>query len=232
MRRLALLLTLFCALGSLSAQKDTSHRALFLGGGGGVTYNNVDFRPITEQSYMIGALGGVAVKYISEKHLGLIAELNFVQKGWRESFDPETQPDFAYKRTLNYLEIPFLTHVYFGNKVRFIFNAGPKISFLLGENHTMSTALADNIAAQHANDPEAPIGVQYGPIDTMNRVDYGLLGGLGVALKTGVGDMDLEGRYYFGLADLFTSRRSENAYFSRSAHRIIEAKLTWYFKVL
>ena len=103
------------------------------------------------------------MKYISEKHLGLIMELNFVQKGWREFFDPEQQPDFAYQRTLSYLEVPFLTHVYFGNRVRFIFNAGPKISFLLGENHEMSSALADDLAAKRAVDP-VPYRQRYKPL--------------------------------------------------------------------
>ena len=65
----------------------------------------------------------------------------------------------------------------------------------------------------------------------MKRFDYGLLGGLGMALKTPIGDMDLEGRYYFGLADLFSTRKTDKTYLSRSAHRMIEGKLTWYFKM-
>jgi hypothetical protein len=52
-------------------------------------------------------------------------------------------------------------------------------------------------------------------------VDYGLAAGIGMELKTGIGVFDLEGRYYFGLGDIFTSRRSEQAYFSRSASRVI-----------
>ncbi len=230
MRQLVLLFSMFLTVTTLFAQKESARNELYLGAGGGVVFSNIDFMPTVEQTEHMGILGGISLKYISEKHLGLIAELNYVQKGWTEAFEPDSE--FSYQRTLSYLEMPFLTHIYFGNKTRFIINAGPKISYLLGEQQQMSSALADDLAQRREADPDAPIGVQYGSIDEMKWFDYGLLGGLGLELKTDIGDLNLEGRYYFGLADLFTNRRSENAYFSRSAHRIIEGKLTWYFKIL
>jgi hypothetical protein len=229
MKRFVLFIALLVGVNTVFAQIESTRSEFYLGGGGGVNFSSMDFVPSIEQSQKMGIVGGVSLKYISEKHLGLIAELNFVHKGWSETFDPES--GFSYSRTLNYLELPFMTHVYFGNKIRFIFNAGPKLSFLLGEDQEMSSALADDLAARREANPDAPIGVQYGSMDEMKRLDYGVIGGLGMELKTDMGDFDLEGRYYFGLADLFTSSRSENAYFSRSAHRIIEAKLTWYFKI-
>jgi len=230
MRYLVLLFCLTTGIVSLHAQRDSFQNELYLGGGGGIIFHSVDFVPSIQQTQQLGGFGGFSMKYITEKHLGLITEFNFVQKGWTEEFDPES--GFSYKRTLNYLEMPFMTHIYFGDKTRFIINAGPMISLLLSEKQQMSSALADDLAARREADPEAPIGVQYGSMDEMKQLDYGLIGGLGMELKTAMGAIDLEGRYYFGLADLFTSRRSENAFFSRSAHRIIEAKLTWYFKIL
>ncbi len=229
MRTILSLFTLFASVISLFAQKDTFHKELYLGGGGGVIYSRMDFVPSVQQADQLALLGGLSLKYITEKHLGLLTEVNFAQRGWSEEFDPES--GFTYNRTLNYLEIPLMTHIYFGNKTRFIINAGPKISFLLREQQQMSGALADHLAQLREANPDEPIGMQYAPIGEMKRVDYGLIGGAGIEVKTGMGDFDLEGRYYFGLADLFTNRRSENAYFSRSAHRIIETKLTWYFKM-
>lgn len=213
----------------LKAQKITFDREFYLGIGGGALSSSVDFVPAVQQSFMTGLHGGLSAKYISENHLGLVAEINYAQRGWTEAFD--AGQDFSYSRTLNYLEIPFMTHIYFGNKFRFIMNVGPQISFLLNDDQQMNQALADDVAARKAADPEAPIGVQYSPFDELNRVDYGIIGGIGLELKTGIGDFDLEGRYYFGLGDVFNSRRSENAYFSRSAHRLIEAKLTYYIKI-
>jgi hypothetical protein len=225
---LLLILATLCTT-ALKAQKITFNREFYLGIGGGALSSSVDFVPAIQQSFMTGLHGGLSAKYISENHLGLVAEINYAQRGWTEAF--EAGQDFSYSRTLNYLEIPFMTHIYFGNKFRFIVNVGPQISFLLNDDQQMNQALADDVAARQAADPEAPIGVQYSPFDALNRVDYGIIGGIGLELKTGIGDFDLEGRYYFGLGDVFNSRRSENAYFSRSAHRLIEAKLTYYLKI-
>lgn len=226
MKRIVLFLLMGVCTLSLFAQKEHFPGELYVGVGAGGMAPSVDFVPSIPQTVSFSYLGGIAAKYVSEKHLGLVAELNFSRKGWEEEFDLES--DFAYNRTLTYLDIPFMTHVYFGNKTRFIFNAGPQISVLIGENATMSPALADHVASLQQADPDAPIGEQYKPMSEMKRVDYGLVGGIGLELRTGIGVFDLEGRYYFGLGDVFTSRRSQEAYFSRSAHRVIMAKLTYY----
>ncbi len=227
---LPILIVALMGINPLHAQKkDTFKSEIYLGVGGGVVSAGLDFMPAIQQSFMMGVHGGLSAKIITEKHLGLITEINYSQRGWTEEFDPGQ--DFSYSRTLNYLEIPFLTHIYFGKKFRFIVNAGPQISILLNDKQAMSQALADDIAEKQAADPEGPIGIQYGPSDELKRVDYGLTGGVGMELKTGVGDFNLEGRYYFGLGDVFESRRSKEAYFSRSAHRLIEAKLTYYIKI-
>lgn len=230
MKRFFLLFSIVVFCGTASyAQRNIFQNELYVGAGGGALFSSVDFVPTIQQTLMMGVHGGLAVKFISEKHLGLIAEVNYAQRGWTEEFDPAD--GFSYSRRLNYLELPFMTHIYFGNKIRFIVNIGPEISILLNDDQQMNQALADDVAARKAADPEAPIGVQYSSFDALNRVDYGIIGGIGLELKTGIGDFDLEGRYYFGLGDVFTSRRSDNAYFSRSAHRLIEAKLTWYLKI-
>jgi hypothetical protein len=95
----------------------------------------------------------------------------------------------------------------------------------------MSQTLEEYILDLQLANPDAPIGVQYEPFDMLKKVDYGLTGGAGIELKMGKGNLNLEGRYYFGLGDVFESRRSKNAYFSRSAHRLIEAKLTYYIQI-
>ncbi|MDD4777751.1 MAG: porin family protein [Fermentimonas sp.] len=213
---------------NLFAQREIFQGEFYFGAGAGPSITSIDFQPSVPQAQKIGLSGGVALKYISQKNLGLVVEANYSQRGWEEEFDPES--DFSYNRTLNYLEIPFMTHVYFGNKTRFIINAGPQISFLLSDSQEMSQALASDLEARREANPDLRIGYQYGPFSEMQRVDYGLIGGIGIELQTGIGNFDLEGRYYFGLGDIFTSRRSENAYFGRSAHRLIEGKLTYYIK--
>lgn len=231
MKRLIFIFLTLAVLTSdnLFAQSENFQGEFYIGAGAGPSFTRIDFLPSVPQAQKSGLSGGVAVKYISQKNLGLVAEANYSQRGWEEEFDPES--GFSYNRTLNYLEIPFMTHVYFGNKTRFIINVGPQISFLLSDNQYMSQALADDVEARREANPDLRIGYQYNPISEMQRVDYGLIGGMGMEIQTGIGSFDLEGRYYFGLGDLFTSRRSEGAYFGRSAHRLIEGKLTYYIKI-
>lgn len=227
-------LVVVCALifgipfNGFAQKKDPFKGELYLGVGGGTLFSKVDFVPGVPLAFKQGYFGGLAGKYISEKNLGLIAEVNFTQRGWTETYDPST--NFSYSRTLNYVEIPFMTHIYFGQRTRFIVNLGPQISLLMGDKEEMSQALSDDVDARRAANPDAQIGMQYEGIYPLKKVDYGLVGGVGMELKTGMGDFDIEGRYYFGLGDIFTSRRSEKAYFSRSASRLIEAKLTYYIK--
>lgn len=229
-RVIFILLTLaVLASDSLYAQRENFQGEFYFGAGAGPSLTRVDFLPTVPQAQKSALLGGIAAKYISQKNLGLVVEANYSQRGWQEEFDPES--DFSYNRTLNYLEIPFMTHVYFGKRTRFIVNVGPQISFLLSEDQEMSQALADDVEARREANPDLIIGNQYNPISEMQRVDYGFIGGMGIEIQTGVGNFDLEGRYYFGLGDIFTSRRSENAYFGRSAHRLIEGKLTYYIKI-
>lgn len=227
-RLLPLFLMLFLFIAQVSAQKKDFEKELYIGVGGGALMTSVDFVPTVLQKSYFGIHGGISAKYISEKYLGLIFEMNYVQRGWTEDFPPES--GFAYNKTLNYLEVPFMTHIYFGKKVRFIINAGPQLGFLIGSSDNMNEALAADIAAKKQENPEAQIGMQYSL--KPRSFDYGLIGGIGMELKTGAGNVVLEGRYYFGLGDIFENRKlKEDFFFYRSAHRIIEAKLSYLFQV-
>ena len=228
MKRFLPIFLFFLISVQLLAQKKEFEKELYVGVGGGALMSSVDFMPNVLQKQHLGIHGGISAKYITEKHLGLLLELNYAQRGWTEDFPAES--GFSYTKTLNYLEIPFMTHVYFGKKVRFVINAGPQLGFLLGSSQNMNDALAADIAAKKQQNPDAPIGMQYSL--EPRKFDYGLIGGIGMELKTGVGNIELEGRYYFGLGDVFESRKStEDFYFNRSAHRIIEAKLTYYYRI-
>lgn len=230
MKQITVIITIFIVcVSSVAAQNNRFEREFFVGANAGAVATRMDFNPSIPQTLKYGVHGGLSAKFISEKHLGFVLELNYSQRGWSEDYADSL--NYTYNRTLNYLEIPFMTHIYVGNKTRFIINAGPQISFLLNDKHEMSDALAEYVKAQNELDPGARFGYQYSPISEMKRVEYGLVGGLGVELNTAIGTFDLEGRYYFGLGDIFTNRRTENAYFNRSAHRLIETKLTYYIKM-
>ncbi|MDR1517320.1 MAG: PorT family protein [Dysgonamonadaceae bacterium] len=230
MKKILALVALTLSLGfSLNAQSKEFKPQLFIGAGGGMIFSTVDFQPKVLQTQQRGVSGGFSVKYISEKHLGLIGEINYTQRGWKEQF--EDNADFAYNRRLNYLEMPLMTHIYMGRAVRFIINVGPQIGFLLGNSADMSPALSAKMAeaesAAATDEAKKQVGPQYKEIQ--KKFDYGIIGGLGLEFNTGIGAFNLEGRYYFGLGDMFDTSIANKDPFSRAANRVIYGKLTYYF---
>ena len=113
--------------------QDKFKRELSLGASFGTTFSKVSFAQTKVQQKMkMGYTGGLTLRWITEKNLGLQAELNFIQHGWDEKF--EDQPQYKYSRTINYFELPVLTHIYFGSKrFRVFVNLGPKIGYAFGE---------------------------------------------------------------------------------------------------
>lgn len=226
-------LSIFClAITAIQAQ-DKFKPEWNIGVGFGPTFSSVDFLPTTGGNGSVDTKtwqqfhGGIAIRYISEKQLGIIAELNYTQLGWEQKFSEETKYlNATYSRQLNYIEMPILTHIYFGNKVRFIFNLGPKISYLFSDKEEMSEALSDLLS--NGNLPSGDATYQYYR-DLDKKFDYGIMAGTGIEIRTGIGNFALEGRYYFGLSDIFNNSKSD--YFGRSANRVISAKLTYYVKL-
>lgn len=171
-----------------------------------------------KQSYHISPNFGVTIRYISEKYFAMICgtqlELNFSQRGWTEKLKlTEGHAEHAYTRRMNYLEIPFLVHLAFGKDrgAQFFVNAGPQVAFLLSESESKKGNKQN---------------IQYGKMAD-NKFDYGIVGGLGMELRTGIGNFLLEGRYYFGLNDFYKVTKKDD--FSRAAHSTISAKLTYLF---
>ena len=199
-----------------------------VGAGFGSTISSVDLRnfrgaSVNTSSYM-QYHGGLAIRYITEKNLGLIAEINYAQNGWKQNFR-ENPDNFSHHRTLNYLELPLMTHIYWGNKVRYVVNLGPKVSYLLGESEEMNPSLRDYLSSGEM--PESFITHQYFR-NAEKKFDYGLIFGTGVEFRSGIGNFLLEGRYYFGLGDIYKNKKTD--YFQRSANQIISIKLTYYTK--
>ena len=59
--------------------------------------------------------------------------------------------------------------------------------------------------------------------EVYNKFDYGIVGGAGIELKTKAGNFFIEGRYYYGLADIFNNSKLDD--FGRSANQTITARL-------
>ena len=217
--------TCFYALTCLQAQGQLQdqRRNFAVGVNGGANISSVSFQPSVEEGKLIGPTFGVTTRYISEKYFkmicGIQAELNYSQRGWKEVM--EDGFDGSYQRQMNYIEIPVMAHLAFGkdqgNGVRIIFNLGPQIGFMLNEKEKIT-----GNPAEQSNRSTS----QYGKM-AETKFDYGLIGGGGMEIRTGIGHFIWEARYYFGLSDFYHSTKKDP--FSRSAHSYITGKLTYLF---
>ena len=205
---------------TICAQIEEPRNILEIGVNGGINMSQMDIQPKIRQKMLNGINTGVSIRYTSEKYFKMICgaqvEFNYSQRGWEEDFDDDTGN--SYTRTLNYLEVPLLAHLAFGKEPRgwqFFINLGPQIGFLISENEEY-TGEWDISSRPQGSQPV------YGK-DVENKFDYGITGGAGLELKTKVGNFILEGRYYYGLGDIFGNSKTDD--FGRSANTTITIRL-------
>lgn len=224
-RTLTTITTLLLTL-VLHAQIEEPRSILEIGLAGGADLSSMDFQPTVRQKNLMGYNGGLSVRYTSEKYFNMICgaqlEANFAQHGWEEDFDDKTGN--SYSHTLNYIEIPFLAHLAFGKEphgLQFFINLGPQIGFLLSESEKYTGTW------DASSRPSATRNI-YGKKPD-NTFDYGILGGLGLELRTKAGNFFVEGRYYYGLGDIFNNSKTDD--FGRSAKMTIYARLGYSVRI-
>lgn len=216
------MLSLFTIAGSV-AQTHYTSRVSF-GAKGGVDFSRIFFNPSVKQSFKPGATAGLTFRYVEESHFGLIAELNFVQRGWKDNFE---EADYKYSRTINYLEIPVLAHIYFGSRGRFFFNAGPQVAFFLGESTSKNFDI-DEISHlsgfPYANRTWSQLGMK-----TNHKVDYGITAGIGGEFFISPRhSLYLEARFYYGLGNVLKSGRTDP--FNASNSMTVSANIGYWFR--
>lgn len=214
------------AFPALAYSQTHYHSNVSLGVKGGIDLSRVFFNPSVPQTFALGATSGVTFRYIEENHFGLIAELNFNQRGWKESF--ENAPQYSYERKLNYISLPILAHIYFGRRGRFFFNAGPEFSYFLGES-TSSNFNPEEITSL----PDFPLHYRTVAQLTMpasQKFDYGICAGLGAEFNLNQrNSISLEGRFYYGLGNIMPSKRKD--VFSGSNQMTISVALGYWFRI-
>lgn len=197
----------------------------YVGGHAGVSLSRVNFSPSVPQSFLIGKQIGISGRYAEESNFGLIAELNFVQRGWSEAFD---DAPLSYKRTINYVNIPILTHIFFGSKkFKAFFNLGPEVSFMLGES--TSSNFDYSKPSSVTGFPNTHRSEQY-KMNITSKFDYGISAGAGIELiLAGKHSIMLDGRFYYGLGNIFPSHKTD--YFSASPNMSILVSLGYMIRV-
>lgn len=233
---------LFSCATVASAQIGQHRNDFSIGVNGGYTLSNVGFTPKVTQSLLGGTTAGLSCRYVCEKYFSTICsiygEVNYMQMGWKERIlTTDNQPVInavsglpeQYSRTLNYLQVPVFAHLAWGKEhsgMQFFFQLGPQFGYLLSEKTTTNFNFKDRNTADRSNVVCAQ--------DTMaveNKFDYGIAAGAGIELSVRrVGHFLLEGRYYYGLGNIYGD--SKRDYFSKSNNSSIVVKLTYLFDVV
>ena len=193
------------------------------------------------QSLHGGLTGGLSVRYTSEKYFSsicaIVGELNFAQIGWKENqldindvpvVNAYTGEVERYQRDMTYVQMPVFARLGWGRERRglqFFFQAGPQLGYFLNESTQQNFELEQRNAADRTSQVVAQ--------DTMaveHRFDYGIAAGLGLEFShPRLGHFLLEGRYYYGLGDIYGN--SKRDFFARSNFGNIVIKLTYLFDI-
>jgi hypothetical protein len=124
---------------NLAAQK-TFAPSTYLGITAGGAFSHVNFNPEVKQN-MLGATSfGIVFRHVSEPRVGIQVEFNYAGRGWIEN-----QDSFGtYTRNLTVLDIPVTAVFVFGSKnLRFSFNLGPDVTYLLSDEEKISIVDAE-----------------------------------------------------------------------------------------
>ena len=221
------------------------HRSeLSVGVNGGYMLSNVGFNPDIPQTMLGGLTGGLTVRYTCEKYFksicALVGEVNISQAGWKEEIltvddnpiiNSVTGMPEEYQRRLTYVQVPLFARLGWGHErkgFQFFFQVGPQVGFFLSDEAKLNF----NFSERNKNDRVGALkdAVQ-DSLDIERKFDYGIVGGLGIEYShPKMGHFLLEGRYYYGLGDIFGN--SKRDYFGRSNNGNIVIKLTYMFDVI
>lgn len=194
--RYILFLFLLAISSTLVAQPRLRHPELYIGAHAGVMASSITFKPTVKGIDLLQSPlsinGGLVVRYAAHKVCALQLELNYMQRGWREVLPATaTSPAVDYRRQLDYIQLPLLMHLAFGNKFRGFLNLGPQIGYCFRDTEY---GTKNPLYTHH-----------YLPIQ--QPFDWGLAGGLGMYYRTNkIGTFQLEARFNYSLGSIFNNR--------------------------
>ena len=244
-RYLILLLVVHCSLLATRAQVGEYRNDLAVGVSAGYMLSSVGFVPEVPQKQLGGMTGGVTFRYTCEKYFksvcAIVAEVNLVQTGWKENImDMDNQPVYyvndtekanplSYERHIKYVQVPIMARLGWGRERRGLqgfIQLGPQIGFFLDESTTSNLQPGIGKLTERSSKIEAQ--------DTMavqKKFDYGIAVGGGIEFShPKVGHFILEGRYYYGLGDIYKNSKSD--FFGRSNFGQIVIKATYLFDII
>lgn len=224
MKRFLFLIIAFAAILTSSAETHYKPR-ISIGARAGVSMAQMSFSPSVKQMWNRGTAGAVTFRYTEEKLFGLIAELGWVQRGWKEDFE---EAPFNYSRSLTYLNLPLLTQIYFGSRrFKAFINLGPQFSYLIG-----SSVKADFDYENPKQISNFPRNRQTEQLytDVKNKFDYGICASVGGEFYVQPRHSVLvEARFYYGLGNIYPASKADT--FSASRNMSLELTLGYFFRL-
>ena len=244
---------------SVSAQVGEYRKDLAVGFNGGVVMSNVAFVPKVPQSMLNGPTFGLTARYTCEKYFSsicaVVAELNYTQMGWKEQIldidnlpvplhTDETQT-LHYARKINYIQVPLLARLGWGRErsgFQFFIQLGPQVGFYMSDQADSNFDVRDPAFNPKVVDGKYSPDYQYAnkrvsqvvaqdSLAVKNKIDYGIDLGAGLEFSNRhVGHFIVEGRYYYGLGNIFGNTKRD--YFGRSNFGAIIAKFTYLFDIV
>lgn len=226
MKAIRLIIIAMAMIIGMAASAETHYKPhISIGGRAGASLGQVSFSPSIKQSWNQGTTGAITFRYTEEKIFGLIAELGWVQRGWEENY--ELDP-FSYNRTLTYINLPLLTHIYFGSpRFKGFVNLGPQVAYLIGES-TSANFDYKNVGTV-AGYPSKRRTEQL-DMDIKNKFDYGICASIGCEFYVQPRhSILLEARYYYGLGNIFPAAKAD--VFGASRPMSIEVSVGYFFRL-
>jgi len=218
------------------------HRDDFaVGVNAGYVLSSVGFTPKIPQGMHGGFTAGVSARYVCEKYYTMIcsvlAEVNFASMGWKEDIlDVTDQPVVntvtgvpeEYSRNIGYVQVPIFAHLAWGRETKganFFIQAGPQFGLYLSESSKANFDMGSINMTGRSN----PTIEQYS-MGVEKKFDYGIAAGLGVEYSIpALGHFMLEGRYYYGLGNIYGN--SKRDFFGKSNFGGIYIKATYLFDI-
>ena len=242
MRKYLLVLFLSFIPFAVKAQVGEYRTDFAVGVNGGYVLSNVGFQPDVPQSMLGGMTIGVTLRYTCEKYFksicAIVAEVNLVQTGWKEKIQGmENQPLYYegstealhYQRKMTYLQIPLFARLGWGRErkgLQGFFQVGPQLGIFLSESTTTNLIDGEEPTEQRSS---SIVEQESKPVE--KKFDYGIAGGAGIEFSVPkVGHFMLEGRYYYGLGNIFGNSKSD--YFGKSNFGQIVIKATYLFDIV
>jgi len=245
MKRFFLCCSLLTIVLTTKAQVGEYRTDFAVGVSGGYMMSNIGFLPEVPQGLLGGMTGGLTIRYTCEKYFksicAIVAEVNLAQTGWKEDIkDIDNQPVYyvddvdktnplAYERHMTYVQIPLMARLGWGRErkgLQAFIQLGPQIGFFM--NESTSTNVVPGYGTQTKRSSQV---VAQDSMAVENKFDYGIVAGGGLEFShPKIGHFIVEGRYYYGLGDIFGNSKSD--YFGRSNFGQIVIKATYLFDLI